>query len=371
MRSTVMGLITSLLSTTLFFTTLSAQAQDKEAFGAANKESTNEQPARAPRPANPAFGFVIHGGAGTILKSNMTPELEEAYRAKLKEALLAGYNILQNNGSSMDAVEAALRLLEDSPLFNAGKGAVLTSEGTVELDASIMDGKTLKAGAVAAVKHIKNPITLARLVMEQSPHVMMVGDGAEAFAKQHGVELVPQEYFLTEKRKKELEKAKESEKKQGAPSKEAKPEKNVQAPDDKKHGTVGAVALDKAGNLAAGTSTGGMTNKRFGRIGDSPIIGAGTYANNQTCAVSATGHGEYFIRSVVAHDISALMEYKGMPLKEAVNTVIMNKLGKLGGTGGVIAIDKSGQIAMAFNTPGMYRGYVGPDGKVVIEIYKD
>jgi beta-aspartyl-peptidase (threonine type) len=261
--------------------------------------------------------------------------------------------------------------LEDSPLFNAGKGAVLTSEGTVELDASIMDGKTLKAGAVAAVKHVKNPISLARLVMEKSPHVMMVGDGAEAFAKEHDVELVAQDYFIIERRRQELEKAKEADKKESGPSKQTKPEKERTPPEEKKHGTVGAVALDKAGNLAAGTSTGGMTNKKFGRIGDSPIIGAGTYANNQTCAISATGHGEYFIRSVVAHDISALMEYKGMSLKEAANTVIMNKLGKLGGTGGVIAIDKNGQVAMPFNTPGMYRGYVGADGKVVIEIYKD
>jgi beta-aspartyl-peptidase (threonine type) len=368
MRLTMMGVLTSLLAATLFLTTLPLEAQDRSANEAAKKGAS---PSRA---ANSTFGFVIHGGAGTILKSNMTPELEAAYRDKLKEALMVGYNILKNDGSSLDAVEAALRILEDSPLFNAGKGVVLTSEGTAEMDASIMDGKSLSAGAVAAIKHIKNPISLARLVMEQSPHVMMVGDGAEAFARQHGVELVPQEYFITEKRQKELQRAKEAEKKQASPQKGETPEKpGMPSPPtgDKKHGTVGAVALDKFGNLAAGTSTGGMTNKKFGRIGDSPIIGAGTYANNRTCAVSATGHGEFFIRSVVAYDISALMEYKGMSLKDAANLVIMNKLEKLGGDGGVIAIDHEGNIAMPFNTAGMYRGYVGLDGKAVVEIYKD
>jgi beta-aspartyl-peptidase (threonine type) len=370
MRSTINGLLTSLITAALFLTTLSAQAQDKSASEAA-KKGASEQAAREPKRTNATFGFVIHGGAGTILKSNMTAETEAAYREKLREALLAGYNILKNDGSGLDAVEAAIRILEDSPLFNAGKGAVLTNEGTAELDASIMDGKTLKAGAVAAVKHVKNPISLARLVMEQSPHVMMVGEGAETFARKQGVELVPQDYFITERRQKDLQKAKEQEKEQGTPSKETKPGKEQPAPADKKHGTVGAVALDKSGNLAAGTSTGGKTNKRFGRVGDSPIIGAGTYANNLTCAVSGTGDGEYFIRGVVGYDISALMEYRGMSLKDAANLVIMNKLGKLGGTGGVIAIDKDGQIAMPFNTPGMYRGYVRMDGKVVIEIYKD
>ena len=373
MRSTKMGVLTSLLATALFLTAWPLKAQDRAASDAAKKEASASSASASPS-ANSTFGFVIHGGAGTILKSNMTPELEAAYRDKLKEALTAGYNILKNDGKSLDAVEAAIRILEDSPLFNAGKGVVLTSEGTAEMDASIMDGKTLSAGAVAALKHVKNPISLARLVMEQSPHVMMVGDGAEAFAKQHGVELVPQEYFITEKRQKDLQKAKEAEQKQNKPSKETAPEKPgipSQPTGDKKHGTVGAVALDKFGNLAAGTSTGGMTNKKFGRIGDSPIIGAGTYANNRTCAVSATGHGEFFIRSVVAHDISALMEYKGMSLKDAANLVIMNKLEKLGGDGGVIAIDHDGNIAMPFNTAGMYRGYVGPDGKVVVEIYKD
>jgi L-asparaginase / beta-aspartyl-peptidase len=326
-----------------------------------------------------AFRLVVHGGAGTILRDSLTPELEKAYRDKLSEALLAGHNILKSGGAGLDAIEATIRILEDSPLFNAGKGAVFTSEGANELDSSIMDGATLKAGAVAGVKHIKNPISLARLVMEKSPHVLMVREGAEAFAKQSGVELVDPKYFYTERRWKELEHAKEKEKEEGKKkdsTREATPAKpsgnraNGGA-SDHKFGTVGAVALDRAGNLSAGTSTGGMTNKRFGRVGDSPLIGAGTYANNKTCAVSATGHGEYFIRSVVAYDISALMEYRGLSLKDAANTVVMDKLVKLGGEGGVIAIDKDGNIAMPFNSAGMYRGYVMEDGKVVVEIYKD
>ena len=313
---------------------------------------------------NHAYGIVVHGGAGTIEKGSMTPELEQQYRDKMTEAITAGYTVLKNNGTSLDAVETVIKTLEDSPLFNAGKGAVFTHEGTNELDAAIMDGKTLKAGAVAGVKHIKNPINLARLVMEQSPHVLLAGDGAEAFAKQHGVQLVPADYFYTEKRWKQLQdaKAKEdsTEQKNGTPSDTT----------DGKHGTVGCVALDKFGNLAAGTSTGGLTNKRFGRIGDSPIIGAGTYANNATCAVSATGTGEYFIRSVVAHDISALMEYKGLTVQQAADEVVMNKLIKLGGDGGVIAIDKDGNFAMSFNTSGMYRAYIDKDGKPVVKIYK-
>ena len=316
---------------------------------------------------NSTFGMVIHGGAGTILKKNMTPELEQAYQSKLKEALQTGYDILKNNGSSMDAVEATINILEDSPLFNAGKGAVFTGDGTHELDASIMDGRTLQAGAVASVKHVKNPITLARLVLEKSPHVMMVGAGAEEFAVQHNLDRVSQYYFYTEKRWKSLQKRKESveEKTTLVPEKE-----NIKLA-DKEKGTVGAAALDKAGNLAAGTSTGGMTNKMFGRVGDSPIIGAGTYANNQTCAVSGTGHGEYFMRLLVSYDIHALMAYEGKSLKEAANTVIMKKLEELGGTGGIIAIDKDGNIAMPFNTDGMYRGYIRENGETVVKIYKD
>jgi len=309
------------------------------------------------------FGIVIHGGAGTILKSNMTEEKETEYKVKMEEALLAGYEVLKNNGTSLDAIQKAINIMEDSPLFNAGKGAVFTGEGKNELDASIMDGKSLNAGAVAGVKHIKNPITLARLVMEKSKHVFMARDGAEVFAKQQGVELVPEDYFFTKRRWDSLKRSQEKEKQKEQTSLLHRP--------DEKFGTVGAAALDKSGNLAAGTSTGGMTNKKFGRIGDSPVIGAGTYANNNTCAVSATGHGEYFIRSVVSYDIAALMDYRGLPLKDAADKVIMEKLTKLGGTGGIIAMDKDGNIAMPFNTEGMYRGFILDDGKPVIKIYKE
>ncbi|HEY3601893.1 MAG TPA: isoaspartyl peptidase/L-asparaginase [Chthoniobacterales bacterium] len=300
------------------------------------------------------FGMVIHGGAGTIERGEMTPPKEQAYRAGLEQALKAGYVVLERGASSLDAVEAAVRVLEDNPLFNAGKGAVFTHQGTNELDASIMDGKTLNAGAVAAVQHIRNPISLARLVMEKSPHVMLVGEGAEAFGKQMGVPFVDQKYFYTEERWQALQKAKAS---------------PTPVSDKDRHGTVGAVALDKAGNLAAATSTGGITNKQFGRVGDSPIIGAGTYANNETCAVSCTGDGEYFIRIDVAHDVSAMMQYRKMPVKEAAQAAIA-KVGKLGGGGGLIAIDRNGHFAMPFNTSGMYRGHVGPDGKIQIEIYR-
>ncbi len=248
------------------------------------------------------FGLVIHGGAGTIKKETLPPEIEAEYEAKLTEALRTGYEILNNGGSSLDAVTNVINVLEDSPLFNAGKGAVFANNGLNELDASIMDGKTLNAGAVAGVKHIKNPITLARLVMEKSPHVMLAGGGAEIFARENGIDLVEQEYFYTDSRWKSLQRA--IEKESGKPISSVLSDYDVD-----KLGTVGCVALDKDGNLAAGTSTGGMTNKKFGRIGDSPIIGAGTYANNNTCAVSCTGHGEYFIRLSVARDISSLMEY--------------------------------------------------------------
>jgi beta-aspartyl-peptidase (threonine type) len=318
--------------------------------------------------AQTSVRFAIHGGAGTILKSEMSAEREKEYRAKLTEALMTGYGILRRGGGGLDAVEAAIRLMEDSPLFNAGKGAVFTNAGTNELDSSIMDGRTLKAGAVASLKHIKNPISLARLVMEKSKHVMMVGEGAEAFARQQGIELVPNSYFYTEARWKALQREKAAEEKKNKESQ--KKERQHAGAVDHAYGTVGAVALDQGGNLAAGTSTGGMTNKRFGRVGDSPIIGAGTYANNRTCAISATGDGEYFIRLTVAHDLSAMLEYKGLSLKEAADAVI-DKVGKLGGGGGLIAIDRGGNIAMSFNTAGMYRGRVGPDEQPVIEIYKD
>ena len=302
------------------------------------------------------FGLVIHGGAGTILKSNMTTEKEAEYTTKLNEALLTGYKILENGGSSLDAVVAVINIMEDSPLFNSGKGAVLTEKGVAELDASIMDGKTLKAGAVAGIKHIKNPITLARLVMDKSPHVMMIGEGAEEFAKENNIEMVDNDYFITPNRLQQYQRMKEAQ------------DKKVK---EEKHGTVGCVALDKNGNLAAGTSTGGMMMKKFGRVGDSPIIGAGTYANNNTCAVSGTGYGEYFIRLNIARDISDLMDYKNLSLSEAANEVIMKKLPQLGGDGGIIAIDKNGNIAMPFNTEGMYRGYYLCGEKPVIKIYKE
>lgn len=356
--------LTVFLLHTLLLTIVPIQAQNRAS------DAVGKQPSGSMALSNQTFGFAIHGGAGTIRKSSMSPEMEEEYRARLKEALMVGYNILKDGGSSLDAVEAAIRIMEDSPLFNAGKGAVFTSEGTNELDASIMDGRTLKAGAVAAVKRIKNPISVARLVMEQSPHVMMVGDGAETFAKQKGIELVSPDYFRTERRWQELQRAKEKEKLEAEQPKKVGRNLDEEYADVSKYGTVGAVALDKQGNLAAATSTGGKTNKKFGRVGDSPIIGAGTYANNRTCAVSGTGDGEYFIRGVVAYDISAMMEYQNKSLKEAAQTVI-EKLGKLGGTGGLVAIDRNGNVAMPFNTEGMYRGSINAEGRITIEIYKD
>jgi beta-aspartyl-peptidase (threonine type) len=326
------------------------------------------------------FGFVIHGGAGTIERGRMTPEREAAYRSKLSEALAAGHAVLAGGGAGLDAVLAAITLLEDSPLFNAGKGAVFTSAGTNELDASVMDGRTLMAGAVAGVKRVKNPIKLARLVMEKSPHVLMVGEGAEAFGRQvGGIEFVDPKYFYTEERFQQLKRRQEEERQKAAPRPaSAQPKKSARvapdsspfAPDEHKFGTVGAVALDRAGNLAAGTSTGGMTNKRFGRVGDSPIIGAGTYADNETCAVSCTGDGEYFIRAGVAHDVSAAMRYGGKSLSEAAE-IVLEKVGRLGGEGGLIAIDREGRITTPFNSAGMYRGYVGPDGRPQVQIYRD
>jgi beta-aspartyl-peptidase (threonine type) len=314
------------------------------------------------------FGFVIHGGAGTIERSRMTPEREKAYHDKLSEALLAGFGVLQKGGGCLDAVTAAITLMEDSPLFNAGKGAVFTNAGTNELDSSIMDGRTLKAGAVAGLKRVKNPILLARLVMEQSPHVLMTGEGAEAFATQKGVELVDPRYFYTEERWQQLQRMKEAEK--SPPPKRSRLEGAAPPFDEHKFGTVGAVGLDRAGNLGAGTSTGGMTNKRFGRVGDSPIIGAGTYADNETCAVSCTGDGEYFIRTVVAHNVSAMMRYAGKSVAEAA-AAALEKVGKIGGTGGLIALDRRGNFTTPFNTSGMYRGWIGSDGRPHVAIYKD
>jgi len=320
-------------------------------------------------PQNPPLGIIIHGGAGVIERGSLTPEKEAAYKAKLEEALLAGWKVLKDGGTSLDAVQSVIMILEDSPLFNAGKGAVFNAEGKNELDASIMDGKTLKAGAVAGLHHVKNPILLARAVMDRSPHVMMAGDGAEKFAAEQKIELVPEKYFWTQERWDGYLKVK---KEQEEKAKQAKPVSMLESGKDRnRYGTVGAAALDKFGNLAAGTSTGGMTYKRYGRVGDSPIIGAGTYANNNTCAISATGDGEYFIRLSVARDISALMEYQARPVQDAVDIVIQKKLAALGGTGGVIAIDKFGNMGISFNSSGMYRGYIDKDGKPVIAIYKD
>ncbi|WP_286267649.1 isoaspartyl peptidase/L-asparaginase family protein [Thalassotalea atypica] len=302
------------------------------------------------------FAIAIHGGAGTINKAKMTPEKRAGYEKKLTEAVNAGYRLLEQGKSSQAAIIAAIQVLEDSPLFNAGRGAVYTFEGTHELDASIMDGRTLNAGAVSGVKNVKSPIALAEQVMENSVHVMLSGDGAETFAEKQGLELVENSYFNTEARYKSLLRAK---KKLAVKEKELK---DFQAAhetleNEYKYGTVGAVALDKNGNISAGTSTGGMTAKRYGRIGDAPIIGAGTYANNNSCAVSATGHGEYFIRYHVAADICARMEYQGISLEEASSKVVNEVLVKAGGSGGIIAIDAKGNISMPFNSTGMYRAY--------------
>ncbi|WP_249347542.1 isoaspartyl peptidase/L-asparaginase family protein [Corallococcus exiguus] len=416
--------------------------------GAARDEAAlrTDEPPRV----KPKWGLVIHGGAGVISRENLTPEREAAMRAALTQALQAGHAVLAKGGRSMDAVTAAIRVMEDSPYFNAGKGAVFNHDGVNELDAAVMDGKSRMAGAVAGVHHIQNPIDLARLVMEKSPHVMMVGDGAEAFAQSQGMPLVDAKYFFTEERWQGLQRALEQEKAKGAPPAEqgqpstqglspaqpsapgqpptpgatlgqpvtpaqppasapqpghpatpAQPSSPAQLPTkgatpatpaqpvtpaqpqpgssltpgvdpitgDHKFGTVGAVALDMDGNLAAGTSTGGMTNKRFGRVGDAPIIGAGTYADER-CAVSATGHGEFFIRYTVARDICARVEYQDLPLPEAANYVINDVLVKAGGEGGVIAMDRQGHVAMPFNSSGMYRGYINEDGTPTVAIFQ-
>ncbi|KPV96043.1 Isoaspartyl peptidase precursor [Pseudoalteromonas sp. P1-9] len=312
------------------------------------------------------FSIAIHGGAGTIDKSKFTPEKEAAYRVKLQEAVEAGYKVLENGGESLTAVTTAINILENSPFFNAGVGAVYTYDGHHELDASIMDGRDRQAGAVAGVKHIKNPIDLARLVMEESVHVMLSGNGAEQFAKKNGMSLVNNSVFDTEHRYKALERAK----------KKLNKTENYQAnhralPEQYKMGTVGAVALDKHGNLAAGTSTGGMTAKRFGRIGDSPVIGAGTFADNRSCAVSATGHGEYFIRYSVASDICARVQYQGKTIQQAGDEVIHDVLKPIGGTGGVIIVDSKGNISLPFNTKGMYRASKQANQPTYVAIFKD
>ena len=296
----------------------------------------------------PEYVIVIHGGAGNASNQDINENQQKEYKEKLSEALLIGEEILINGGTCTEAIEKTINFLEDCPLFNAGKGAVFTHDGYNELDASIMQGWDLNAGAVAGVRNIKNPISAAIKVMTDSKHVMMSGNGASQFAKEQGLEIVDSSYFFTESRWSSLQNILKSE----------------------KHGTVGCVVLDKYGNLAAGTSTGGMTNKKYGRIGDSPIIGAGTYANNNTCAVSATGHGEFFIRYTVAHDISALMEYKNMNLEDAANIVINNKLVNAGGTGGIIAVDKNGKVSMTFNTNMMFRAYAKSTGEKEVAIFK-
>ena len=295
------------------------------------------------------WAIVIHGGAGGMTRENIDTATDREYRTSLTAALNAGKKVLEGGGSALDAVEQTIRTMEDNPLFNSGKGAVFTHDGKNELDAAIMDGSTLAAGSVACVTDIKNPITAARRVMTNSEHVMLTGSGASQFAREQGLEIVPPSYFFTQKRYNELQEILKKE----------------------KFGTVGCCALDKNGNLAAGTSTGGMPNKRYNRVGDAPIIGAGTYANNATCAVSATGHGEYFIRWTVAHDISALMEYKGLSLSEASELVVNDKLVKAGGSGGVICVDKNGNVSMPFNSSGMFRGFATADGKEGIFVYKD
>jgi len=332
------------------------------------------------------IAIVIHGGAGTIRKSDMTQAQEAAYRQRLEEAVQAGYRVLSNGGKSLDAVQAAITIMENSPLFNAGKGAVFTHEGTNEMDACIMDGTTLNAGAVSGVKHIRNPILLARAVMDHSRHVLLYGDGAEAFAREQGFEMVENSYFRTEHRWNQLQDALKQD--SYGMETEQKPEEGSKQDDagdggngdegggggpdvDHLYSTVGAVALDRGGNIAAATSTGGLTNKRFGRIGDSPIVGAGTYANSQTAGISGTGVGEYFMRQLVAYDISARMEYLGMSLKEAANAVVMDELVKMDAPGGIIGLDHDGNIATVFNTEGMYRAWIDKSGDMQVKIYKD
>lgn len=311
------------------------------------------------------IALAIHGGAGTILKSAMTPELEREYRDALEDALRTGWGILSKNGSALDAVESVICKLEDFPLFNAGRGAVFTHDGKNEMDASIMDGRTHEAGAVALVRNVKNPVKLARLVMEKTPHVLLAGDGANEFAKEMGVEFAPDEYFFTEHRWQQLVRARE----EGTVQLDHSDDRKSQIANPKSLGTVGAVACDRDGNLAAATSTGGMTNKKYGRVGDTALIGAGTYADNSTCAISCTGYGEYFMIGVTAYDVAARMKYKGVDLKAAADEALEH-LTAIGGDGGFIAVDAAGNVVLPFNCEGMYRGYQTEDSRRV-EIYRD
>ncbi len=331
-------------------------------------ETTSDKKEAESKQRNPnSFSIVIHGGAGGIKREYFTNEQQDAYSKKLDEAINAGYTILENGGASLDAIQAAINIMENSPLFNAGKGAVYNSEGNQEMDAAIMDGQTLNSGAVAGVNHIKNPILAARIVMDSSKHVLLSGKGAEIMAQKYGVEMVDSSYFFTEKRLNQLKKIQEKKKTQLDHT--AFLIKN-ELIDDHKYGTVGAVAIDKYGNISAGTSTGGMTNKKYGRIGDVPLIGAGTYANNLTCGISATGTGEYFIRTVAAHEVSSLILYKGVTPKEALNEVLFNQIGPLGGEGGMILIDKKGDVYWDFNSTGMFRAYKKSSGETKIEMFK-
>ena len=306
--------------------------------------------------------IAIHAGAGTISKEEFTASMELEIRGALLQAVQAGHKVLSSGGSSLDAITLAITILEDSPHFNAGRGAVFNAEGRHELDASIMDGSNLEAGAVAGVQNIRNPILLARKIMTDSVHVMLMGEGAEVFARANGIEFADNDYFFTEHRWQQLQKARSREKQDALRQSESP---------DRWLSTVGAVALDANGNLAAATSTGGMTNKRWGRVGDSPIIGAGTYADNRSCAVSATGHGEYFIRATVARDICSRVQYQGLHLAAAADAVIHGQLRDMGGDGGIIALDTNGNIALTFNTPGMYRASVDVEGNLEVRIYKD
>jgi beta-aspartyl-peptidase (threonine type) len=320
--------------------------------------------------APPRWGMVIHGGAGAMTPQSVPPARQEEYRAALSQALMAGHAVLARGGSSLDAVEAAINVMEDNPLFNAGRGAVITADGRIELDAAIMDGATLKAGAVAGLHTVRNPIDLARAVMERSPHVMMIGEGAEAFARQNGLTMVEESWFWTPNRRQQWERMRMQDSIRADSVRRAGQGAAYSVPDERKWGTVGAVALDQQGNLAAGTSTGGMMMKRFGRVGDVPIIGAGTYANNRSCAVSATGHGEFFIRNTVAHSICALMEYGGLPLQAAADSIVMRQLVAQQGEGGVIAMDRQGHFTMPFNSTGMFRGRVDAAGTVTVGIFR-
>jgi len=312
------------------------------------------------------YTLAIHGGAGTILKEDMTPELEEAYQAGLLQAMDAGFAVLEQGGSALNAIKATIVILEDNMLFNAGRGSVFTKKGVQEMDAAVMDGRTLDAGAVTGVRNVRNPIELAMEVMLNSNHVFLSGKGAQDFAIKQGIKLEPDEYFFSQFRYDQWKAIRDSD----TYSLDHTHQRLEELMRDKKFGTVGAVACDQNGNIAAATSTGGMTNKKYGRIGDSPIIGAGTYANNATCGISCTGHGELFIRAAAAHDVSCLMEYKGLSLQEAMEIVVHEKLMAIGGEGGMIGVDAQGNAALVFNSQGMYRGFKSSDGASVVAIYK-